>query len=281
MLDLWADSLTCHAGKVRVPLLKVVAFFLFFPVPCSSTPTMAYQLPSHLPEPLSPPMLIYNNMLQTVAGPQGCLMEGSPPKSFEGNCQLFPGQHDPQMRYHPSNMTSLSAGWELLRGKHAMLYRGRHVDRKEMLNIGYQEANDEAESTIRIQEGGHLLTPDVHRTGNEGNQERLDTVPFHKQSSSPSSDIDPTICSSAFKLLEFCKRAEMEFQTWEPGTELTSRLLQPISRPAASKGPGSRRGLEAYQCLWSACGRRISKKANAISHLLSHLQYKPFLCNQW
>jgi hypothetical protein len=58
-------------------------------------------------------------------------------------------------------------------------------------------------------------------------------------------------------------------------------LLQPISRPAASKGPGSRHGLEAYQCLWSACGRRINKKANAISHLLSHVQYKPFLCSQW
>ena len=162
-----------------------------------------------------------------------------------------------------------------------MLYRGHHVGRKEMLNIGHQKAIDEAESSMRIQEGSHLPTADIHRAGSEGNQERLDMVPSHKPSSSASSDIDTLICSSALKLLEFCKRAEMEFQTWEPGTELTSRLLQPISRPAASKGPGSRRGLEAYQCLWSACGRRINKKANAISHLLSHLQYKPFLCNQW
>jgi hypothetical protein len=162
-----------------------------------------------------------------------------------------------------------------------MLYRGHHVDRKEMLNIGHQKVIDEAEPSTRIQEGNHLLTADIQHAGSEGNQGRLDTVLSRKQSSSPSSDIDPIICSSAFKLLEFCKRAEMEFQTWEPGTELTSRLLQPISRPTASKGPGSRRGLEAYQCLWAACGRRINKKANAISHLLSHLQYKPFLCNQW
>lgn len=109
---------------------------------------------------------------------------------------------------------------------------------------------------------------------------RLALVPSHKRSLINVFDMDPHIRSTAVDLLVSCTRAEQELRTWEPGAEMTDRLLQPISRPTASTGLGSRRGLEAYQCLWSACGRRISKRTNAISHLLSHVQYKPFLCNQ-
>jgi len=217
-------------------------------------------------------MFIYNNA-QQHQGHQESMQVGT---SYE-HYLLAPAQsrlsHTTSLDYH-------SERWRELRSELSLAYQGRYAGPADgMPNITHTQGTDHM--GLFTEHQAHHSSR-IQYAGSERGQVYPHTAqPHRRRLLMPRSNVDPDIRESTASLIESCKLAEKEFKTWEPGPELTDKLLQPISRPAASKGPGSRRGLEAYQCLWLSCGRRISKKANAISHLLSHLPYKPFLCDQW
>jgi hypothetical protein len=113
---------------------------------------------------------------------------------------------------------------------------------------------------------------------------RLAALPYHKQTLLSGmkgiAKYSQTL-EHAIELLEFCIKAEQEQATRELPSRLTDRFLEPVTRPLTAKGIGSRRGLESYRCLWPKCLSKATRKANAVSHLLSHVQYKPYVCNEW
>lgn len=113
---------------------------------------------------------------------------------------------------------------------------------------------------------------------------RLAALPYHKQTLISGmkgiAKYSQTL-EYAVELLEFCIKAEQEQATRELPSRLTDRFLEPVTRPLTAKGIGSRRGLESYRCLWPKCLSKATRKANAVSHLLSHVQYKPYVCNEW
>lgn len=113
---------------------------------------------------------------------------------------------------------------------------------------------------------------------------RFASLPYHKQtliSGMRRGSQNAQFFEPAVELLEYCNKAEQENTTLELPSSLTDKFLAPVTRPLTAKGIGSRRGLESYRCLWPNCSSKASRKANAVSHLLSHVQYKPFVCNDW
>ncbi|KAG8816227.1 hypothetical protein FRC19_000503 [Serendipita sp. 401] len=114
---------------------------------------------------------------------------------------------------------------------------------------------------------------------------RLRALPLDKQNllripSSRRGATSPSTFEAMLSLMEFCMDAERRHTTAEPDGALTDRLLQRLSRYTSASGSGSRGrvGSELYQCMWPECGRQVSRKPNAVAHLMSHCHYKPFVC---
>jgi hypothetical protein len=109
---------------------------------------------------------------------------------------------------------------------------------------------------------------------------RIARLPPNKRSVLPnSSDIE--VVRYCLVLLEWAIRAEEGKQTLEPEWDIAEKLLDPKLKPVASKGPGSRHGHENFKCLWPGCNKEVKRRTNAVSHLLVHVRYKPFVCQQW
>jgi hypothetical protein len=146
----------------------------------------------------------------------------------------------------------------------------------QMLSLGQSAVSDSAYAMLgagkdAYGQAGHLSN-------------RLAALPYHKQTLISSmrgiAKYSQTL-EYAIELLEFCTKAEQEQATRELPSQLADRFLEPVTRPLTAKGIGSRRGLESYRCLWPKCLSKATRKANAVSHLLSHVQYKPYVCNEW
>jgi hypothetical protein len=102
-----------------------------------------------------------------------------------------------------------------------------------------------------------------------------------KHLSLPTTAMEPDLRTAIQDLMRFCTHAQQVPRTQQVEEHITDKLIYPIARLPASKGSGSRNGHEAYQCLWPRCHKITLRKGNAVSHLLSHVQYKPFVCQEW
>jgi hypothetical protein len=109
---------------------------------------------------------------------------------------------------------------------------------------------------------------------------RVARLPPNKRSVLPKSP-DIEVVRYCLVLLEWAIKAEEGKQTLEPEWDIAEKLLDPKLKPAASKGPGSRHGHENFKCLWPGCNKEVKRRTNAVSHLLVHVRYKPFVCQQW
>ncbi|PVF95941.1 hypothetical protein CPB86DRAFT_671057, partial [Serendipita vermifera] len=111
-------------------------------------------------------------------------------------------------------------------------------------------------------------------------RERIGRLPPNKRSVLPSSCGDIEVVKYCLALLEWSIKAEKVKETLEPGWDLAEKLLDPKLKPLASKGPGSRHGHENFKCLWPGCNKEVKRRTNAVSHLLVHVRYKPFVCQE-
>jgi len=89
------------------------------------------------------------------------------------------------------------------------------------------------------------------------------------------------VLQAAHRLIDECDQASAANKILEISDHTAKDLLDRNERPRTIRGQGSRQGCRDWTCKWPKCGKHITRRPNAVSHLTSHVEYKPFRCEEW